>query len=631
MSIENPTRQKPALITFLYGAFQRPFHGLAFLVWLFFVGGFLFHAQAPLLQGRFWDSDDYTHFVRVIDWMEGQSWFDPVLYRLAPPAGVALHFSRLSELPLALVMAPLHAAGVSWMVAAFIAAGLVPMALFGCFLAALVWAARAVMDQAWARLSVFPALFAPAVTFQFSMGRVDHHGLSIILTLLALGCALRFAQAPAQVKWAAAAGAFLALGQCIALETLPWLLLCAVWIGAWVVFGGRRWAQGGIVFGLSLYVCSALLLALTVRPENYGQMEALAFSYLYVFLAGLIALVFVMTGGLALWLETRALRVCVSVALAAAVGAWFLIRFPSLMAGPFGALDPAFANVFLPNIAETVPLLSRLSGGGQLLACLLLPLAGVGASLFLMVKARDEKIWVWLLFFFLGGAATILALSYESRVMFFAQLFAILPVSVLLAQGWQASRKIAQTRLRKMARLALVLLLGPVAGLTGLASEKDSAVLLYPLQMPAKPEANTIGLWQILNSAGSYGDRPRIILAGLDDGARILFYTKHKVLAAPYHTNAKGNLAVISFFTTVSDDAARAFAHQAHADLIVLRRDLDSLYKNRKNEQDQTAEGLAEQLVSGKEPDWLRPVDMAFMPSYLLFEVRPPKAGASQP
>jgi hypothetical protein len=46
-------------------------------------------------------TDDAMHRVEVRDFLAGQNWFDLTQYRLNPPAGVVMHWSRLVDLPLA--------------------------------------------------------------------------------------------------------------------------------------------------------------------------------------------------------------------------------------------------------------------------------------------------------------------------------------------------------------------------------------------------------------------------------------------------------------------------------------------------------------------------------------------------
>ncbi|HMA50771.1 MAG TPA: hypothetical protein VKP60_13520, partial [Magnetospirillaceae bacterium] len=49
----------------------------------------------------FSDTDDHMRLQQVRDWMAGQSWFDVTQYRMNPPTGMLMHWSRLLDVPLA--------------------------------------------------------------------------------------------------------------------------------------------------------------------------------------------------------------------------------------------------------------------------------------------------------------------------------------------------------------------------------------------------------------------------------------------------------------------------------------------------------------------------------------------------
>src|SRR3974390_1013609 len=76
------------------------FAALPALVWL----GLLLVRVIAALQdpaGLKLDSDDALRMAEVRDLLAGQSWFDLTQYRMTPPHGVAMHWSRLIDAPLA--------------------------------------------------------------------------------------------------------------------------------------------------------------------------------------------------------------------------------------------------------------------------------------------------------------------------------------------------------------------------------------------------------------------------------------------------------------------------------------------------------------------------------------------------
>ncbi|OYW62342.1 MAG: hypothetical protein B7Z31_01275, partial [Rhodobacterales bacterium 12-65-15] len=50
--------------------------------------------------------DDLMRLQQVRDWLGGQSWFDTTQYRILPPEGVSIHWSRYVDLGIAAFLVP---------------------------------------------------------------------------------------------------------------------------------------------------------------------------------------------------------------------------------------------------------------------------------------------------------------------------------------------------------------------------------------------------------------------------------------------------------------------------------------------------------------------------------------------
>lgn len=624
------------LLAALSGAFSPPFKGLGFFVWGFFVWCFLVHPETAILHGAFGDSDDVVHLVRVSEWLQGQNWFDPVLHRLAPPEGVAIHYSRLAELPLAALIWPLHAMGLGWIAASYGAAFVWPLVLFAFFLIATRWAAAALLPPAWTRATSYVALFAVCVTMQFSPGRVDHHGLAAILVTLALGCVLRLMREPGRLAWPVGAGFFLAFGVAVGLEVLPWLLLFSGWVGVWLVIKGRILSLSSLVFGLSLYVFSALFLLAAVSPDSFYRVNPLSYSYLYVMISGGIALAIALTSLASLagpvWLRGAAGALGITGFLA-----FFLLKYPALAFGPYGGMDPELSKLMLSSIREAAPLLNKAGSYGVFFATLFFPILGLVGALGFMSRDEGDAMGAWFFLSLLSIAAIFLACAYQIRVLLYAFLFAIVPLTELLRRGLAEARAVYKGRKLFAVELFLIMLVGPISAvlLPALSDGRSfrEGVLLFPVVIKADTSCTPNGLWQVLNLPSLYGDRPRLVMNMMNEGAFILFHTKHKSMAAPYHTNVRGNLESTRFFRAKDAREAEKILRASGAELVLLCRDIPDLYKSEaagtRVREDGTIEekkktNFVEQLVSGRVPRWLKRVEMPFMEKAMLFEARRP-------
>ncbi len=123
---------------------------------------------AGLLRGP----DDFMRLVQAMSWLDGQSWHDTVQRRLNPPAGVAMHWSRLADMPVAAVL---------WLTepwfgrteAVWLSALLVPPLLGGLFTAVFLWTSLSLLP---ARPALEPPLLMVGTLLypltQFRPGRV---------------------------------------------------------------------------------------------------------------------------------------------------------------------------------------------------------------------------------------------------------------------------------------------------------------------------------------------------------------------------------------------------------------------------------------------------------------------------
>ena len=141
---------------------------------------------AGLLQGP----DDFMRMVQVLDWIDGQDWNDTVQRRLNPPAGVAMHWSRLADIPLAAIVV-LAEPWLGRSGAVHLAALLVPPFLGGLLAVLFLWAADSLRPHRGVPLPVAMVCALPFPLLQMTPGRVDHHGLQLVLTALAIGLLIR--------------------------------------------------------------------------------------------------------------------------------------------------------------------------------------------------------------------------------------------------------------------------------------------------------------------------------------------------------------------------------------------------------------------------------------------------------
>ena len=75
---------------------------LTFIAWLLAAGILMVSWGPEAWQGATWQTDDFMRLVQVKDLLAGQAWNDLAQHRLGP-AGTEMHWSRLPDVPIALV------------------------------------------------------------------------------------------------------------------------------------------------------------------------------------------------------------------------------------------------------------------------------------------------------------------------------------------------------------------------------------------------------------------------------------------------------------------------------------------------------------------------------------------------
>ncbi|MEO6153552.1 MAG: hypothetical protein ABIT09_00855 [Croceibacterium sp.] len=570
------------------------------LVWALIAVGLVAMNLGNIATRHFPDPDDTLRLVQVRDLLGGQGWFDLHQYRINPPYGTLMHWSRLVDLPLALMIAaltPLLGAANAEITT------MVTMPLLTMLAIVLV------VDRLAGRLfdrqaTVFACLclgLAPLLMAQVQPLRIDHHGWQIFTVMAALLGLLP----GAGVKGAAWSAAALAFGLSISLELLP---VTAAFGG---VFALRWLTAPRSPHDLMSYLATltgtlaALFLATRGLADLAAHCDSVSPPYL-VMLAGVTAGT---CGAAALrprsWLAVLAL-LALSGAAALAVFLWLA---PACSAGPFAALDPLVREYWYNNIQEGRPAWnSPLVLAGPAIAQGVIGLAVV-VHLWLRSSGEERRWWLSYLLVTVAAFATGLMLW---RGMAFVGALAALPL------GWLAARMMAGVGNARSTgcKLAIVsaLLMVLVPSLPGALIQDFTPARAAEAQVPSNPASEACGLPASADRLGALA--PATIFAPMDVGPALLVETHHAVVASSHHRAAAAMHDVIAAFTG-STDLAHRLIIKHRAGYVMVCTDLTEarLYANR------APGGFADQLIKGRVPPWLEPVALGGPAEFKLWKM----------
>jgi hypothetical protein len=541
------------------------------------------------------DTDDAMRLVLAREVMHGHGWYDQWVGRLQPPYGVYMHWSRLLDGALAAVMSALSLAvsparAEFWVRYGWPLAWVFPVVLGGLAMARNIGARSAVFVCA-ILLALDQAMFV-----QFRPGRIDHHNIQIVMTVIAAACAL--VQGERRARWAMVAGAASALGLCIGIEALAFHALIGASCGARLM-ADRKAADEARGYGLTLAAASVILFAVQTPPGRWFMpfCDAIGANLMLSLVVGGLGLTF--AASLAERLSARGRIGAVALAGLLAVGL-YVGADPACLHGPFGAVDPRVRPFWFDHIQE-LESWPKLFADYRDAAIHSMTIGAIAtlAALWLLARGRREPLrGEWLL-----ATCALLGVVVEARAYRmedYGLWFGAPAVAVALADlaAWLFKDRLAPA-------VSMALLLAPASVANG-----ASLVLDRNWKPPPAP------LDRCYDTA-RYAPLARLpaglVLAEPNLGPFVLANTGHSAISAPYHRMTWGILAAHDALTTPTNRAESA-VRALHTTYIVdcpvhvLRAPSDS---------------LAADLRRGNPPAWLQRLSSPGQPLQI-YGVTPP-------
>lgn len=539
--------------------------------------------------GTFFDTDDAMRLVQVRNLLAGQSWFDMNIYRLDPPTGVFMHWSRIVDIPL-VVLIKFFSIFFVPETAERAARLAFPLALQALLYLGIARSARLLMGASAVVPALLLTLFSGITFGQFQPGRIDHHAPQIVIMIF-MTANIVAAFDRKRTRCAAWAGLLAALSLSISIETLPFILAAAGLLVLFWVWWGDDVQRALELFALGLGLGLPVAFVATIAPAHWFDASCDAFSSAYLIpgLAG--AGVVFLLGLLSHRLDRRWQRMAAALAGGLVVAGIFAVTRPICLRDPFVGIDPLLREIWLDNVQEAKPLWRLFRDQPYSAATLALPvllclIGTVIAALREQGLARQR--WIFTAAMGLVGAA----LSFWMiRVMGFAAPLA------LAGGAWCIIRlgaALAQTKWARYGALSLVLVLpfSSIGWALALpiddrdADKKLSADCLTPAALEPIQSLT-----------------PGLVAAPIDAGSYLLALTQHKVLAAPYHRNNHGNRAMLDIFLA-RPRVAETLLRREHVDYVAICAGLGETKSLAKREPN----GLAAALLAGHIPDFLLPV-----------------------
>ncbi|OBQ97224.1 glycosyltransferase family 39 protein [Mesorhizobium sp. AA23] len=536
------------------------------------------------------DNDSMLRLVEVRDLLAGQGWFDLHQYRMGLTGGFVMHWSRLVDTPIALIIFTFQALGASTAAAEKAAQIIWPLSLYGLTIFVILRASRRLAGTDVAMPALVLSTAALFFIGIFHPGTLDHHNVQLLLTAASLWL---MTEAPFRRSAALLSGLCAGLTLAVGMETAPYVAALGACAAVLFIFDERE-RQTARGFGIGFAAIALVVLVATIPPSAWGVAECDAFSAFQFVIAALSGFGLAAIAGLP-GQSTAKRRFLSMSALAVAIAAVALLFFPQCLASPYAGMDERIRTYWLNDVVEAQPFLSVAVNEPKLMAARyvtpFIAILLIGLQLRSRRLRREEALTAVLLI--VAFAVSL----WQVRGSTFSVAFAVLPLSTWIA-GVRLQASAAHSW-RVSIRIAAAWLVSLNATWAGVAVAAQSVVQKAPAKINSDADhALTCG------KASDFGDLAGMpattVLASSNLGSPILMFTGHRALAGPYHRNVGGNLAMLDAFMG-APDAARAIVEREHVGLVAICRGNSEELSLAA----QAPTGLAARLLKRDVPDWL--------------------------
>ncbi|WP_140852265.1 hypothetical protein [Sphingomonas glacialis] len=541
--------------------------------------------------------------LEVRDWLNGQSWWDVSQHRLWD-GHFAMHWSRLVDLPLALMMAvfdPIFGPAAATRVA-LVALPLVTLLAVMALGAELT---RRVAGLERAKMAVLLVPLSIPLLYQLRPLRIDHHGWQIVLALIAANALL----AKPDARSGSLIGLALAALLTISLEGMPiTVAILGVALLAWA-FDPTRRAQALA----ASWTLTGAVIVLHVATRGPAILTAACDAISPAWIAGLSTA----TLGVTLAMIVRRAPLAIRLGMLGVAGAAALAMLgalaPKCFGGPFAGLDPLVRTFWYDKVSEGLPIWDQVRVWA--LMTIGFPIVGLIGGLFAWRASEGRERVQW---------AMVLALAVGSFALSLLVVRSGATANALALPGGAWALQAMLTRARAVTSVAIRTL--ATAGSLTAATPGLMAVAILGVgnafgidARPAAPKLHRPSCEHGHEIVDLGQLPPSRVFAPLDVTPDILARTKHSAIGAGYHRNVASIHTVIATFIGTPQDAHRRVLASGAAYVVGCPGENETeMYKQA------APNGFWSRLERGDRFAWLQPVPLSHSPVLVWKVMREP-------
>lgn len=545
------------------------------------------------------DSDDVGRVLQVRAWLGGQGFYDLFNHRANPPFGADMHWSRLSDIPLAateLILRPFLGVEMAEKYGVLITP--IWLCLVFAFVAGMV-AKRFNPSIYTPYLAIAFVYFSQTVQANFFPGRVDHHGLQLICLFLAI-----YGATDNSKKGGIISAIGIAAGLTIGFEAIVFeIIICAFFAIIWAFEGEKRKDQlTGFSIGLGISIIIGLLINVAPSKIMDGANDRLSIAQVAPILMGCFGL----------WLcatfQSSKSFIFKSAALAI-VGVLVVLvalQFPILFKKLYWQIDEKYYRLWMLDCPDTNPLLTfplyiQILYG---MFCLTGSIAAIIKTITL-AKSKNENFINWLLLTILIVVATLMTFLFQARLMGQASALVILAIAPIIVGVFEGFGMVPA--------LLTLLCLTPFTS----NNISDFAKKFYHPKN-AKISYDADFNCHSISDFAHLAKKPKGLVAGnLNLGPETLINTPHNVLSTGFHRDLGRNLAYPIFLSDAKN--AEAKIRTLGVNYVAYCQKSPEIGRII----DDAPSGLMADIIKGQTPSYLRKIMPVNKTDVIAFEVLP--------
>jgi hypothetical protein len=570
--------------------FERHWKLITIAAWLLFCAWFVYSKWSSIVTFNLGDTDDNMRMMQVRALLHGQGWFDLRQYRLNPPFGANIHWTRFVDLPLAgliLLLQPF----VGGPKAQLIAAGVAPMLPYAILLFGVALTARRLIDPRAFLLPIIAMIVAGLTNSMFMPERIDHHGWQLAL----LSISIAGLADPRRIRGGLTLGISTALSLAIGIEMIIYLAVAGAAVALFWVADARERPRA-VAYAVSLGGAIAFSFLVFASYDNrFAVCDALSpvwLSSLLVASALLLSLA---------WLNPADWKVRFAMVVGAGVilAAFHALMWPQCLSRLEG-VSPEVKYLWLSHVREARPVYLH---GWQIASLILaLPVTGtIGWAVLAWRNRVDADLFRRTVGSAVPGIVAGLLLFWQTRTGPAAQLMAVVGAVAIV---WVLAPVFDRSRNPILRTLGVILV-----AVIGFGAVVPFALKVIPGTKMTPREMEVERANRLCNFIGSYHPialEPKgIVFTFVDLAPRLITLTHHDSIMGPYHRNGEQIADAMKAFRGSADQARRIFAkYRSNYLLTCPDSSTTTIFMS------EAPNGFYGQLTRGEVPNWLTPVKL---------------------